>query len=142
MELSEGQIRDYIGRVRWQESKDKSHSYTLEKWSPEDRDEFYALVQHIRDCGYVEWFRGVGYVMFDVGEYRYWTMGWPIEETILINRKKSLPGNPHRNAEKVGVYLSGPEPRVAYVDSPYYLREKVAGELRIPEYHERLRNPT
>jgi hypothetical protein len=41
---------------------------------------------HIRKNGYVEEFTGWKYTYFDIGGYQYWTMGAPLEETILINR--------------------------------------------------------
>jgi hypothetical protein len=93
--MSENQIREYISRVRWQESKDKSHSYTLVKWASELSDDFFGFVQYIRDYGYEVWFYGKPYTCFDVDGMRYWSMGAPLSETILINRAINLPGNPH-----------------------------------------------
>ncbi len=49
---------------------------------------FNEFVLHIRQHGYVDKFIGEEYVYFNVGEYRYWSMGAPLEETILINRAK------------------------------------------------------
>ncbi len=70
------------------------HWYTLAKnWG--DRQLFDEVVQYIRDHGEVEWFYGKPYTVFFLNEYKYWTMGAPIKDTILINRK------PH---EKPAVY--------------------------------------
>ncbi len=49
---------------------------------------FYAFVWFIRKHGYIEMFRDVPYICFDVDDHRYWTMGAPLHETILINRAK------------------------------------------------------
>jgi hypothetical protein len=93
--INEDQIKKYIYSVLWQESMDKSHAYTLVKWAPEHSDEFYAFVQYIRDFGYEVLFYGKAYTCFDIDGFRYWSMGAPINETILINRAINLPGNPH-----------------------------------------------
>lgn len=61
------------------------HHYTLRaKW--EDAD-FVWVVETIRAHGYVETFKGRPYTLFAIGGFKYWTMGNPIEETTLINRK-------------------------------------------------------
>lgn len=48
---------------------------------------FVAVVEHIRQYGYKRKYRGSAYIQYDIGEWFYWTMGFPIEQTILINRK-------------------------------------------------------
>jgi hypothetical protein len=86
VDLSIDEIREYVKSVRWQTAQDGSHSYTLAKWYPEVAAMFYAFVWFIRKNGYIEMFRDVPYICFDVDDYRYWTMGAPLHETILINR--------------------------------------------------------
>lgn len=88
VDLTSEQLRDYISAVRWQEAKDGSHSYTLAKWKPELAVIFYAFVWFIRKQGYIQMFHDVPYICFDVDDYKYWTMGAPLHETILINRAK------------------------------------------------------
>ena len=67
------------------------HAYTLRKnW--EDGELFEAVVQFIRDNGQKE-FWGWGrarrpYMYYYFDGYKYWTMGAPLHETILINRAK------------------------------------------------------
>jgi len=56
------------------------------EWYPEVAAMFYAFVWFIRKNGYIEMFSDVPYICFDVDDYRYWTMGAPLHETILINR--------------------------------------------------------
>ncbi len=47
---------------------------------------FEAVVQFIRDHGYQEQFHSKTFTRYNVGDYKYWTMGAPLAETILINR--------------------------------------------------------
>ena len=49
---------------------------------------FDNVAQIVRDYGYVEWFWGKPYMILNLGEFKYWTMGFPLEVTILINRTK------------------------------------------------------
>jgi hypothetical protein len=98
-EIRENDIRKYIESVRWRESQDKSHSYTLHEWAPTMDRLFYSFANFIREHGYAAWYWGKQYTCFDVDGDRYWTMGAPLEDTILINRAKNLPGDPHRGMD-------------------------------------------
>jgi len=61
------------------------HQYCLRKaWK--GSMPFTGVAQIIRDYGYVEWFWKKPYMMLNVGEFKYWTMGWPLDVTVLINR--------------------------------------------------------
>lgn len=61
------------------------HAYTLRTtWS--NQDEFFTCVELIRKYGYEQKFYGKTYIYFDIGDYQYWTMGAPLDKTILINR--------------------------------------------------------
>lgn len=65
------------------------HEYSLKKlWSP---DEFDRTVLGIRALGYRYRFKGRHYTQLDVNEHYYWTMGAPVDKTILINRKHRAP---------------------------------------------------
>lgn len=62
------------------------HWYTLKKqWG--DDDEFVETVKVMRQYGYKEKFRRSWYTMFDINDMKYWTMGAPLDQTILINRR-------------------------------------------------------
>lgn len=62
------------------------HDYTLlDQW--EDAEAFYRAVEAIRLYGERRMFRRWPYVELDLGDYTYWTMGYPIRETTLVNRK-------------------------------------------------------
>jgi len=61
------------------------HQYCLRKnWTGELP--FEEVVNALRKYGYVEWFWGKPYMLYNIGDFKYWTMGFPIEVTILINR--------------------------------------------------------
>ena len=68
---------------------DNPHYYTLRKdWNDKD---FVLAVKIIRNYGYDDWFRGRKYISLNIGNWKYWTMGDPINldgkpHTILINR--------------------------------------------------------
>ena len=91
-QMSEGLervTRDLAG-VRWIFAKtmpENPHEYTLRREWASDAD-FVRAVLFIREHGYQNLFEGRWYTQLDIGEHTYWTMGAPVEETILINRKK------------------------------------------------------
>lgn len=65
---------------------DNPHFYTLKKtWS--NKKLFERCVVLIRELGKEEYFRGWPYTCFYFNDYKYWSMGFPVKETILINRK-------------------------------------------------------
>jgi uncharacterized membrane protein YbaN (DUF454 family) len=65
------------------------HWYTLRR-SWRNAADFEAVVQFIRDHGKPEKFYGRVYLYFYVGKNKYWTMGSPLPETILINRAMTV----------------------------------------------------
>jgi len=52
----------------------------------ENEDDFVELVKIIRSEGTPEPFLEKTYLYLQIGEYKYWTMGNPIEGTTIINR--------------------------------------------------------
>jgi hypothetical protein len=69
------------------------HYYTLRKTWPDD-ELFDAVVIYIREYGQSEYW-GTGrwkkkYQYFYWKGFKYWTMGSPINETILINRAEDI----------------------------------------------------
>ena len=61
------------------------HWYTLsDTWK--DRDKFEKVVQFIRDNGKTERFWKVEYKCFHYKGWKWWSMGSPLSETILINK--------------------------------------------------------
>jgi len=82
-----------ISKVKWQFAKtmpQNPHEYTKRAWSQElgIEDEFEWFVMAIREHGTPEKFGKAKYIYLKVDDYKYWTMGWPLEKTIIINRAK------------------------------------------------------
>lgn len=64
---------------------DNPHWYTLrDSWT---KDEFSRAVEIIRRYGTRVRYDFAYYTQLPVDGFFYWTMGWPVSETILINRK-------------------------------------------------------
>lgn len=83
------EIRDFIGSHRWTFAKSMPHiphEYTLRKHARDDA-EFVRFVLHIREVGEVRPWGRYRHTYLDFEGHTYWTMGSPIEETILINRE-------------------------------------------------------
>jgi len=76
------------------------HEYTLRKLWQHDKN-FVRAVKFIRKYGYVYRFRGRPYIQFDINEHFYWTMGDPIDKTILINRKRIEREDPYDKIAEV-----------------------------------------
>ena len=67
--------------------RDIPHEYTL-RTTWKDVDEFFLVVELMRKYAYVGYFFNKAYLYYDIEQYKYWTMGSPVKETILINRAK------------------------------------------------------
>jgi hypothetical protein len=92
--------RAYIAKVRWQFARTMPrwpHEYTVLQWRQDLEPEFRAFVGLIRTEGVIKpWPRDSSnpryhHSYLELGEWEYWTMGEPVEETALINRAL-LPG--------------------------------------------------
>ena len=82
-------IRAFIERSHWTFAKTMPqwpHEYTLRKDA--DEQEFLFFVTLIREHGYTEEFGKAVYIRLNVNGWKYWTMGRPLPETILINRAR------------------------------------------------------
>jgi hypothetical protein len=84
-------IRTFIAGHRWVFAKTMPqwpHEYTLRKNAP-DEEEFLRLVTFIREHGYDERFgKSATYIYLNVDGWKYWSMGAPVPDTILINRAR------------------------------------------------------
>ncbi len=81
------EIRNLIDTEKWRYAK------TMPKWPHEyilrknvDEALFVAMVKHIRAHGYLGYFYSREITYYDEAGLTYWTMGAPVDETILINR--------------------------------------------------------
>ena len=83
------ELRDFIDRETWTFAKtmpDWPHEYLVRERV--DEDLFVAMVEHIRAYGDEGRFYKKRITYFADNGMIYWTMGAPVEETIIINRCK------------------------------------------------------
>lgn len=83
------QIKDFIQSVTW------TYAKTIPEWPHEyivrykvNKELFLEMVKHIRENGYQGFFYEKSLTYFKESGKVYWTMGEPIEKTIVINRCK------------------------------------------------------
>lgn len=99
-------IQRILEPKRWIFAKtmpDNPHHYTLRREWGEDSNLFSPVVQYIYDNGTDESYEGRWYKVLYLSEYKYWAMGWPADETTLINRKRA---NQDQNID-IQVEISG-----------------------------------
>ena len=93
--LSDDKLSAFILNNRWKFARtmpSNPHFYCVRDQS-RDQAEFTRFVMHIRKFGYENWFWNKPYIQYDLkaaGDefaWSYWTMGWSLETTIIINRK-------------------------------------------------------
>ena len=79
----------FIGAHVWTFAKTRPknpHEYIVRRRVGDD-DSFDAMVRHIRANGVERvWGRQVYIVWYGPDGRHYWTMGWPVAETTIINR--------------------------------------------------------
>jgi hypothetical protein len=82
-------LRDFVDAAEWTFAK------TMPEWPHEyivrervDENLFVTLVHHIRANGYEGKFYQKIILYYDEGGMVYWTMGAPLDETIIVNRCK------------------------------------------------------
>jgi hypothetical protein len=68
------------------------HEYTLRRQAA-DPARFEEAVRFIREHGYpARWGRAT-HTYYDHDGKKYWTMGWPVEQTVVLNRADLEEGN-------------------------------------------------
>jgi len=84
------EVHDILEENKWVFAKtmpETPHFYTLRRtWS--DEKKFESIVEFIREQGIKEKFEGKEYIYLYLGDFKYWTMGEAVKDTILINRAK------------------------------------------------------
>lgn len=88
---SESDFTQFVVRGPWRVASTmptNPHEYTL-------RDEhsdgaFDAAVRYIREHGRIEYYAAEPYKTLYCGDHKFWTMGSPLQETVLINRKHRM----------------------------------------------------
>ena len=87
--MTKEEVVSLLDKAEWKFAKTFSHKaphwYALrEKWNNDE--EFDFLVQWLRDNSVTRYFWRKPFQVFIYKGWRYWTMGAPINETILINK--------------------------------------------------------
>jgi hypothetical protein len=88
-EWTEADFADYVASHPWVFARTmprNPHEYTLRRET--DDATFEAAVRYVRQHGVMETYGGKPYRVLYFGAHKYWTMGAPLEVTILINRKR------------------------------------------------------
>ena len=86
--------REFVARRKWREAvtyrKTAPHEYTVRDWERGSQadDEFNRFNTSIRRFGYADFFYKLRHIYWVVDGFKYWTMGWPVEETTVINRAR------------------------------------------------------
>ncbi len=79
----------FISYLRWQYAKtypSYPHEYTCLSWQPEIKQQMIDFARLIQEAGYTERFGKRDYRVLVIGNMKYWTMDFPLENTDLINR--------------------------------------------------------
>lgn len=90
-ELSYDKLREMISRCKWTFAKTMPfapHEYIVRDKCPLTDEEFVYFVDMQRQIGVKERWGNYNNSYLYIDNYKYWTMGAPIEETTVINRAK------------------------------------------------------
>ncbi|WP_049960386.1 hypothetical protein [Pseudobutyrivibrio sp. LB2011] len=87
-------IQEFVSKYSWTFAKTYAdfapHEYYVkDKLDEEGKEDFVWFVEFIRDYGFTCKFAGKQHIYFEFDGHYYWTMGEPIEETIILNRCKT-----------------------------------------------------
>jgi hypothetical protein len=78
------------------------HQYTLRAKAPDEKT-FERVLLYIRQAGYKAEFGSATYTYLDIDGWKYWTMGSPLNTTVLINRAElCLSRHPKTNLREKG----------------------------------------
>lgn len=86
--------REFIAARSWREAvtyrETAPHEYVVRKWESGalGRADFDQFVTAIRLFGYADFYFRVRHIYWPIDDHKYWTMGWPVEETVVINRAR------------------------------------------------------
>ncbi len=91
-EVDYDKLRSLIARCEWTFAKTMPfapHEYIVKEKCPLTTDEFEYFVNMQREHGVKERWGKYNNPYLYIDDYKYWTMGAPIEETTVINRAKA-----------------------------------------------------
>jgi len=91
-DVTEQEMRYFVQRNNWTNAKSyetATHEYVVKgKLTTDEQRQFERIVMFIRRNGYKEKFGKQTYVYYDLDGHKYWTMGAPLYQTIILNRAK------------------------------------------------------
>lgn len=116
-ELNYDKLREMIARCEWTFAKTMPfapHEYIVRDRCPLTDEEFVYFVSMQREHGVKERWGKYNHPYLYIDDYKYWTMGAPMEETTVINRAKTSAVNDvHQLYEGIN---NGVEKTMDYVD--------------------------
>jgi hypothetical protein len=86
--------RYFIAQRSWREAvtyrETAPHEYVVRTWErdPQGDRDFEHFITLIRRFGFAAFYYKVRHIYWVIDEFKYWTMGWPVEETTIINRAR------------------------------------------------------
>lgn len=91
VQINYSMLREMIDRCKWTFAKTMPfapHEYIVKNNCPLTTEEFEYLINMQREYGIREQWGKYNNSYLYIDDYKYWTMGAPIEETTVINRAK------------------------------------------------------
>ena len=88
--MTEAEFKAFVGRHPFRFAKSMSdipHAYIVRK-NVNDEENWKKAVMFIRENGYDKKFYSKTFRYYDLDGYCYWTMGDPLDVTIILNRAK------------------------------------------------------
>lgn len=89
--MNREEFDEYINEVYWKFAKTYAdtfpHEYTIREWRKDLDDKFEEAARFIRRNGEAERFFSKIHIYYYHKGHKYWTMGAPFNETIVINRE-------------------------------------------------------
>jgi len=83
--------KTFVEKRIWREAKTyretAPHEYIVRDCEVDDKgnEAFNRFIIMIRRFGYADYFYKVRHIYWTIDEHKYWTMGWPVDETTVIN---------------------------------------------------------
>ena len=86
--------RQFVARRTWRDAvtyrETAPHEYIVRSWEQHDQGDrdFACFVGFIRRFGFADYYYRIRHIYWALGDFKYWTMGWPVEQTTVINRAR------------------------------------------------------
>lgn len=121
--MNAAEFRAFVAAHPWTFVKtmpQNPHEYIVRKNVP-DAD-FVAAVVFIREHGHRQVFQGRPYTQYETGGHTYWSMGAPVDQTIILNRKVLA----HHHSALTPATEAAPLDRFSFKDSLAFVHDIMA----------------